>query len=64
MDPVFRITLFELLQHLIVDEHCAFLMTSHIASEVETKTDYVGIMENGRIVRFGESMDLMTLEPL
>ena len=64
MDPVFRITLFEMLQHLIVDERCTVLMTSHIASEVETKTDYVGIMENGQIVRFGESMDLMTLEPL
>ena len=61
MDPVFRITLFEMLQHLIVDERCAVLMTSHIASEVEKKTDYVGIMENGQIVRFGESLDLMTL---
>ena len=34
-------------------------MTSHIQTEIGQKTDYVGIMEAGRLVEFGESLDLV-----
>lgn len=34
-------------------------MTSHISSEIETRTDYVGVMENGSLVMFGESLDII-----
>lgn len=60
MDPVFRTEFFELLQHLIMDEKCCVLMSSHISSEIETKTDYVGIMEKGQLVQFGESLDVIS----
>ena len=59
MDSVFRLELFEKIQHLIMDETCCVLMTSHILSEIQTKTDYVGIMERGELVQFGESMDVI-----
>lgn len=58
MDPVFRLDFFEVLRELIKDEKCCILMTSHIMSEVEMKTDYVGIMENGQLVEFAESFDI------
>lgn len=60
MDPVFRIDFFKILQQVIADEKASVLMTSHIASEMERKTDYVGILENGRLVKFGESIDVIS----
>ena len=59
MDPVFRMDFFRLLQRIIGDGQCSVLMTSHIESEMEQKTDYVGILERGSLVRFGESMDII-----
>lgn len=59
MDPVFRIDFFKILQEVIREEKASVLMTSHIASEMERKTDYVGILEQGRMVQFGESMDVI-----
>ena len=44
---------------MIKDETASVLMISHIESEVERKTDYVGVIENGKMVRFGESMDII-----
>lgn len=59
MDPVFRIDFFKMLQEVIQTEEASVLMTSHIQTEIGQKTDYVGILENGRLVEFGESLDLV-----
>lgn len=59
MDPVFRTDFFRILQQIIMEERASVLMTSHISSEIETKTDYVGVMEKGRLALFGESMDII-----
>lgn len=59
MDPVFRIDFFHILQQIIMNERACVLMTSHISSEIETRTDYVGVMENGSLVMFGESLDII-----
>lgn len=57
MDPVFRNEIFGILQSLIQEEKVSILMSSHITSEIQRKTDYVGRMKNGELVKFGESMD-------
>lgn len=59
MDPVFRIDFFRMLQEVIKSEEASILMTSHIQSEIGQKTDYVGILEEGRLKAFGESLDLV-----
>lgn len=59
MDPVFRIDFFKMLQEIICTEEVSVLLTSHIQTEIGQKTDYVGIMENGRLIEFGESLDLV-----
>ena len=59
MDPVFRIEFFSILQELLIDEKAAILMTSHIASEMETKADYIGIMKEGKLIGFGESLEII-----
>ena len=60
MDPVFRIDFFHILQQIIMDESASVLMTSHISSEMELKTDYIGVLENGVLTDFGESPDVMS----
>lgn len=62
MDPVFRLDFFEMLRNLIKDEECAVLMTSHIRSEIEMKTDYVAVMKDGRLGEFMESLDIAQYE--
>lgn len=59
MDPVFRMDFFKILQDVIRDEKASVIMTSHIESEMERKTDYVGIMKNGQLIDFGESIDVI-----
>lgn len=60
MDPVFRIDFFHILQQVIMDESASVLMSSHISSEIELKTDYIGVMENGILIDFGESPDVIS----
>ena len=59
MDPVFRVDFFKLLHKVIEDEQASVLMTSHIESEMEQKMDYLGILEGGKLVKFGESLDVL-----
>ena len=59
MDPVFRIDFFKILHKVIEDEQASILMTSHIESEMEQKMDYLGILEKGKLIKFGESMDVL-----
>jgi len=56
MDPVFRIDYFKLLQSLMEDEDISVLMISHIQEEMERKMDYIGIMEEGRLISWEESV--------
>lgn len=55
MDPVFRIDFFKILQDVIATEEASVLMTSHIREEISRKMDYVGVMENGRMISFQEA---------
>lgn len=54
MDPVFRIDFYRLLRELIQDESCSVLLSTHIEEEIEKQLDYVGVLEEGRFVSFGE----------
>lgn len=58
MDPVFRIDYFKLLQEIIAEEQASVLMTSHIQDEIARKTDFAGVLVKGRLVKFGESLEV------
>ena len=60
MDPVFRIDYFKILQEIIAEEDASILMTSHIQDEIQRKMDFVGIMEDGKLVEFGECLDIFS----
>lgn len=59
MDPVFRLDFFKLIQKVIRDGEASVLMTSHIETEIRQKMDYVGMIQDGRLVAFGESPDVL-----
>lgn len=59
MDPVFRIDFFKILQEVIATEKASVVMTSHIQDEMVQKTDYVGVLEKGKLVKFGESLEVL-----
>lgn len=54
MDPVFRIDFYRLLRESIQNESCSVLLSTHIEEEIEKQLDYVGVLEAGRFVSFGE----------
>lgn len=58
MDPVFRIDYFKILQEIIAEEDASILMTSHIQDEIQRKMDFVGIMVDGKLIEFGETLDV------
>lgn len=55
MDPVFRVDFFKILHEIIEEEQASVVMATHLSEELEHKVDYVGIMEQGRMVSFGEN---------
>lgn len=55
LDPVFRIDYFRMLQEIITDEKTSVLMVTHLSEELERKMDYVGILEHGELISFGEN---------
>ena len=57
MDPAFRLEFFDILRKLLAEEDCCVLMTSHNMTEIHKQTDYVAVMEQGRLGAFQESLD-------
>lgn len=55
MDPVFRRDFYKMIRKILEDENASVLMTTHIQEEIENQADFIGIMENGKMVRFGEN---------
>lgn len=64
MDPVFRIDYFKILQEIIAEEDASVMMTSHIQDEIQRKMDFVGVMDGGRLVEFGETLDVFAQDDL
>ena len=56
MDPIFRKEFFRVLRQIIMDEKASILMITHIEEEIEEKMDYIGVMENGRLISFREAL--------
>lgn len=55
MDPIFRKEFFRMLQKLFLQEDISIIMTTHIQEEMDTKMDMKAILEQGRLISFGEA---------
>lgn len=56
MDPVFRIDFYRMLHELLEREHCSVILSTHMEEEIEKQLDYIGVLEAGRFVSFGENV--------
>ena len=54
MDPVFRKDFYNIMHEIIEDESASIILVTHLEEELEFKVDYVGIMENGKMISFNE----------
>ena len=54
MDPIFRKEFFKMLHEIIAGEDAAILMSTHIEEEIAKHMDYVGRLQAGKLVSFGE----------
>ena len=50
MDVVFKKDFFRMLHELLLGEHCAVFMSTHIQDEIEKHMDYIVVMDDGKIV--------------
>lgn len=57
MDPVFRRDFYKIIRKILEGENASVLLTSHIQEEIEKQADYIAIMENGKLIRFGENKE-------
>lgn len=56
MNPVFRIDFYRILRELLEGEDCGIILSTHIEEEIGKQLDYVGMLEEGRLVSFGENV--------
>lgn len=54
MDPIFRVDFYRTLRGLLEEERCSVILSTHIEEEIERQLDYVGILEEGKMVSFGD----------
>lgn len=50
MDPIFRKEFFRILHRVMDEDGASVIMTTHLQEEIDEKIDYVGILEEGRLV--------------
>lgn len=55
MDPIFRKEFYQILREE-GDEDAVAIVTSHIQSDIEKYMDYIGVMEQGKLVSFEENL--------
>ena len=55
MDPIFRRELWRIMREMTV-EGIDILLVTHILDEIQQKCDYRGIMENGKLITWEESV--------
>ena len=55
MDPVFRMEFYRILRNLLEEERCSVILSTHVREEITKELDYVGVLEDGKLVSFGEN---------
>ena len=54
MDPVFRRDFYKFLHNLIATQNVTIIMTTHIEEEIRSHMDYTGVLQDGKLISFGE----------
>ncbi|MBQ3545035.1 MAG: ABC transporter ATP-binding protein [Lachnospiraceae bacterium] len=52
LDPVVKVDIVELLQQKVAKDNMSVIISTHLLSEISDVTDYIGIIENGKMTEF------------
>lgn len=59
LDPVVKTDIWELLIRTIEKENISIIICTHLVEEVNDITDYIGLLDNGRLVKFGDREQIL-----
>jgi len=57
MDPIFRKEFYRILKNALDDEKASAILVSHIPSELDKNMDYIGVMDDGKMISFEENFN-------
>lgn len=60
LDPIVKTDLIEAIHQKVMKDHMGVIMSTHLVEDVSDITDYVAIMEEGRLTLFGDRDTVMT----
>ena len=55
MDPVFRMEFYRILRRLLEEDRCSVILSTHSREEITKELDYIGVLEEGKLISFGEN---------
>lgn len=59
LDPVIKTDLTDIIHQYIMDYNTSVIMSTHLLDDITDITDYIGVMDNGKLVRFGDRISLL-----
>lgn len=52
LDPIIKVDIMELLQKKVEEENMSIIISTHLLEDITDVTDYIGIIENGKMTEF------------
>lgn len=59
LDPVVKVDIMEIIQELVNKENMSAIISTHLISEIDDVVDYVGVIDDGKLVKFGDRVSLV-----
>lgn len=59
LDPVVKVDLAQLLADRITEENIQVILSTHLVDDISDRVDYIGVMEQGAVVKFGDRESLL-----
>lgn len=58
LDPVVKMDIMDVLQTLVAKNNMSILVSTHLVDEIDEVTDYVAVLDGGRLTHFGSRTEL------
>ena len=59
LDPVIKMEIVEILQKAVEENEMSIIISTHLLDEVTDMVDYIILMKNGEIERFGDRIEML-----
>lgn len=59
LDPIVKVDLAQLFQDKILQENMQIILSTHLVDDISDMVDYIGVMKDGELVRFGDRESIL-----